>query len=225
MPWRASRPSLATSSSLQVNRLGMTLLVGLQLLEGLLGRGLDVGRVLELDDGERQAVDEHDDVGPLVRLALDHRELVDGQPVVGVGVVEVDEPGLVAGDAAVGARVLDVDAVDEQAVEAVVVLERGSGVSGDEDLLQRVVDRRRRQLRVDALERGAQTPREDDFGEVVALGRQLLGLDVRAVGDLVAELAQPGERRVFERRFHELGHSYLVAWPPEPPPRLIVRRV
>ena len=67
--------------------------------------------------------------GRSVGLALHHGELVDGQPVVGVGVVEVDEPGLVAGDAAVGPRVLDVDAVDEHAVEAVVVLERGSGVS------------------------------------------------------------------------------------------------
>ena len=135
--------------------------------------------------------------GRRLRLALDHGELVDRQPVVGLGVVEVDEPGLVAGDGAVRPRVLDVDAVDEQAMEAAVVLEQARALD-DEDLLERVVDRRRRQLGVDALERGAQTPREDDFGEVVPLGRQLLRLHVRAVGDLVAEFGQPGERRLFD---------------------------
>ncbi len=69
--------------------------------------------------------------------------------------------------------------------------------------------------RVDALERGAQAPREDDFGEVVALGRQLLGLHIRAEGDFVAEAVQPGERRFFDMRFDDgspgnlgpLGHG------------------
>ncbi len=98
-------------------------LVGLQLLEGLLGRGVLVGRVLELDDGERQPIDEDDDVRPLVDLALDHGELIDGEPVVGAWVVEVDEPDLVAGDAAVRPRVLHVDSVDEHAVEAMIVLD------------------------------------------------------------------------------------------------------
>ncbi len=45
-----------------------------------------VGGVLQLDDDERQAVDEEDDVRTPVRPALDDGELVDGQPVVGVGI-------------------------------------------------------------------------------------------------------------------------------------------
>ena len=183
---------------------GDLLLVGLHLVEGLPGRGLGVARVLELDDGQRQAVDEHDHVGPTVRLALHHRELVDRQPVVGCGVVEDDEPGLVAGDGAVGPCVLDVDTVDEQAVEAAVVLEQARALD-DKHLLQRVVERRRRQTRVDALERRAQTPREDDFGEVVPLGRQLLGLDVRPVGDLVAQFAEPRKSGFFHVRLDDRG--------------------
>src|SRR5665647_873517 len=95
---------------------GDLLLVGLELVEGLLDRRLLVGRVLELDDSERQPVDEDDHIGPLVDLALDHGELVDGEPVVGVDVVEVDEPGLVAGNRAVGPRVLHVDANDWLAI-------------------------------------------------------------------------------------------------------------
>ena len=81
---------------------GDLLLVGLELVESLFGRGLGVARVLQLDDGQRQTIDEHDHVGSPVRLALHHRELIDRQPVVGFRIIEVDEPGLVAGDRAVG---------------------------------------------------------------------------------------------------------------------------
>ena len=59
-------------------------------------------------------------------------------------------------------------------MEAAVVLEQARAL-GDEDLLERVVDRRGRQARVDALERGAQAPSEDDFGEVVALSAGFSG--------------------------------------------------
>ena len=80
---------------------GDLLLVGLKLVEGALDGGVLVGRVLEFDDAERQAVDEDDHVGPAVVLVLDDGELVDRQPVVVGGVVEVHQPDLVAGDGAV----------------------------------------------------------------------------------------------------------------------------
>ena len=73
-------------------------LVGLQLVEGAVERGVLVAGVLQFDHAERQAVDEDHDVGPAVRLVLDDRELVHRQPVVGVGVVEVDQPRLLAAD-------------------------------------------------------------------------------------------------------------------------------
>ena len=76
-------------------------LVGLQLVEGAVERGVLVAGVLEFDHAKRQAVDEDHDVGPAVRLVLDHGELVDRQPVIGVGVVEVDKPDLLAADGAV----------------------------------------------------------------------------------------------------------------------------
>lgn len=177
-------------------------LVGLQLLEGLLGGGVHVGGILEFDDRERQAIDEDDDVRPLRRLALHHRELIDGEPVVRVNVVEVDKPGLVASNAAIAPRVLDVDAVDEHAMKAVIVLNKARGIR-NEYLLERVVDRLRRQLQVDALECRAEPPRKDDFGEVVPLGGQLLRLDVRPVGELVPELAQPGEHGLFHLRLDD----------------------
>ncbi len=57
-------------------------LVGLELLERRPDRGVLVGRVLELDHRQRQAVDEQHDVRPAGVLVLDDGELVDGQPVV-----------------------------------------------------------------------------------------------------------------------------------------------
>ena len=77
------------------------LLVGLELVEGGPDGGVFVGRVLQLDDGERQAVDEEHDVRAAVVLAFDDGELVDGDEVVLLGVLEVDEPDAVAGDGAV----------------------------------------------------------------------------------------------------------------------------
>ncbi len=68
-------------------------LVGLELAEGVPHRGVLLGRVLELQDGQRQAVHEqHDLRAPLV-LAFHDGELVDRQPVVVGWVVEVEQSG------------------------------------------------------------------------------------------------------------------------------------
>jgi hypothetical protein len=58
---------------------------------------------------------------------LDDGELVDGEPVVVAGVVEVEEPGFVAADAAVLARHLNVHALDDHAVQAAVLLDERGG--------------------------------------------------------------------------------------------------
>ena len=91
------------------------LLVGLQLVEGVPDRGVLVAGVLQFDHAQRQAVDEHHDVGPAVVPGLDHRELVDHQPVVVVRVVVVDQPHAVARDGAVPAPVLDLDPIPQHA--------------------------------------------------------------------------------------------------------------
>ncbi len=70
-------------------------LVRLKLLERGIDGGLRVGHVLELKDGEGKAVDEDDGVRAAFRLA-ENGELVDGEPVVVRGVVEVDQTDLLA---------------------------------------------------------------------------------------------------------------------------------
>ena len=60
-------------------------LVSLELLPGALDGGVLVGRILEFDDAQREAVYEQHDVGSVRVLPLLDRELIDGEPVVGGG--------------------------------------------------------------------------------------------------------------------------------------------
>src|SRR5438270_110675 len=53
-------------------------LVGLQLVEGTVERGVLVAGVLQFDDAKRQPVDEDHNIRPALRLVFDHRVLVDG---------------------------------------------------------------------------------------------------------------------------------------------------
>ena len=71
---------------------------------------------------ERQAVHEQHHVRPPRVLAFDDGELVDGEPVVVVGIVEIDDPRLRAGDRAVLAAVLDRDAIHQHPVHRAVAL-------------------------------------------------------------------------------------------------------
>ena len=100
--------------------------------------------------------------GPALVAALDDRELVDREPVVGLGALEVDDARLRPGDRAVGPAVLHRHAVDEHPVERPVALEErrhrppGSACG----------TRRRRasagSAGVEARERRPQPPLEDD---------------------------------------------------------------
>ena len=96
-------------------------LVGLELIERPVDGRVLVAGVLQFDHGERQAVDEDHDVGPSVRVVLDDRELVDREPVVGVGVVEVDQPRLLAAHGSIGTSHLDRHALDEVAMQPPVL--------------------------------------------------------------------------------------------------------
>ena len=92
----------------------------------LRGGAFEVVRVLEFDDSQRQAVDEQRHVEPTLVFVLDHGELVDRQPVVGLPVVEVDCAGLRAPDRAVGGAVLHRHAFHQYAVKgAIAGLQRG----------------------------------------------------------------------------------------------------
>jgi hypothetical protein len=177
-----------------VNSDGDLLLVGLELVVGVLDGGVLVGHVLQLDDRERQTVDEHHQVGPPVVVALDDRELVDHQPVVLVGLVEVGQAQV--RDLGLAARTRDLhrEAVAQQLVERAVVGEQ-RGRAGVEELPHRLGDGRRRRVGVEVQQRLLQPAAQRHLRIVVALRARLARRDVRPQQALVAELREVLGRR------------------------------
>ncbi len=164
-------------------------LVGLELLEGGFQRGVLVGRVLQFDHADGQAVDEHHHVGAAILAVLDHRELVDGEPVVRADVIERDQPDLVALDDAVVAMELDIDAFGHQPMDAAVLLDErgrlrvehaGDGFGAGAG----------RNGWVQPIDGGFQPLAQDHVAVARALGAGGIGRDVGAVRGRVAEGAR-----------------------------------
>ena len=89
-------------------------------MPGRPNRGFLVRQVLELDQTERKAVDEQHDIGPPLALALDDGELIDCQPVVAGGVVEVHREALRSAHSPASTPVLNRYTLYEHAVERAV---------------------------------------------------------------------------------------------------------
>ena len=115
-------------------------LVRLELLERRPDRRVLVRRVLQLDDGKREAVHEEDDVGPPVVLRLDDRQLVHGEEGVPVDEVEFHDRRLRPPDGPVRLPHLDRHAVPEHPVERAVPRDERRPL-GPRDLPERVLDR------------------------------------------------------------------------------------
>ena len=181
-------------------------LVGLKLLEGLLrGRGF-VGKVLQFEHGDGQAVQKDDDVRAAQLVALLHGELVDGEPVVGGGVCEVRQPHLQPGDAAVLAPCLHVHAVSKRRMEGAVVFdERGAGRDGD--LAEGVGQRGLGRVRVDARQGVPQPRAQDDVLKALAQVGGGAGLDLRPEQHLVSQTAQEVERAGLDGVFVDEAHG------------------
>jgi hypothetical protein len=97
-------------------------LVGAELLVGSPDRRILIGGILQLDEAKRQAVHEHDDIRPTVVLAFDDRVLVQRQPVVRAGIVEIHQTHVAARDGAVGPWVFHFHAIAEHLVKSAVGL-------------------------------------------------------------------------------------------------------
>ena len=199
-------------------------LVGLQLLPRRPDGGVLVYRVLELDDAQGQAVDEQHDVGAAGVLVLRDSELVDRQPVVGGGIVEVDDSRLRPAHRAAVRAVLHGHAVDQHPVEgAVARLERRP--LRPRQLAKGVVQRLGGQTGVQLAEGVPQPPLQHDLPVVTTLGARRIRRDVRPVHDLPADIAQPVEGRFLNVGFGD-GHGVsqgLTILTSNPPKSLTLR--
>ena len=167
-------------------------LVGLKLLEGRRDGGVLVGGALQLDDGERQAVDEQHDVRPPFMLVLDHRELVDGKPVVARRFAEIEHANLCAADPALRVDVLHRHPGDEHPMEvAVPGLQRRPVRPGQsaQGVFERIVG----QVGIEPGEGGSQPGCQHHLAVIGAFRGRRVRRDVRAVEDRPVERRQPVE--------------------------------
>lgn len=164
---------------------GDVFFVGLELVVGVVDVGVFGGGVFEFDDGDGEAVEEEDDVGAAIGVFVDG-ELVDGEPVVLVGLLEVNQPDLVV-DSAVAVLVGDGDAIGEKFVESAIIFDQVLAFAAD-DLAQGFVDGVGGNVGVDADEGSVEPLGEDDFAIAVAFCGGFVGGDGGAVEDGVAKV-------------------------------------
>ena len=174
------------------------------MLEGRPDVGVLVGGVLQFDHRQRQAVDEQHHVRPARVLPFGDGELVDREPVVVVGALEVDHTRLRAGDRAVLAPVLDGDAVHQHAMKSAVAFDAAMAHRSHE-LPEGVLQRLARQVRVEGFKSAAQPGFENrvTVAWIYALRATLAGGDVGTVKHGVAKSAEPFERGLFDDGFAE----------------------
>ena len=99
-------------------------LVIFDLLDRLPDCGILVGRVFQLDDAERQPVDKDHNIGAAALLPFDDGKLIDRQPVVVLGPLEIDDLRLGTGNRPVQPRVFDIDAINEHTMQRTVADEQ-----------------------------------------------------------------------------------------------------
>lgn len=94
--------------------------VGLKLVVGSPDGGLFVGRVFQLDNNQGQTVDEEHDVRPTKLSSFHHCELIDGEPVVVLGILKVQHADQGAGNGAIGSAVFHRHTLGEHPMESTV---------------------------------------------------------------------------------------------------------
>ncbi len=186
-----------------MKQIGNLLLVSLQLIESLPQVGVHIGGVLQLQQHQRQAVDEQDDVGATSVLRPLNAELIDRQPVVAAHIRPVNQPHEIAPGFAI-LLVLHRHTADQQAMEQAV---RGKLNRQPEIhyLLERILACSQRHLGIELGDGGAQAFRQYDLAITLALRAATVMGDIRAVKVRVTQLAQPFECFFFKLVF---GHSY-----------------
>src|SRR6185312_17355694 len=97
------------------------------LVESARDGGVFIADIFEFNDAQRQAIDEDKNVRAPIVAIFNDGELVDGGPVVVVGIIEVNELDLIVGDGAVFSLVFGGYAFNQHLVKAAVVLNQAGG--------------------------------------------------------------------------------------------------
>ena len=181
--------------------------VGLKLLPGRPEGSVLVRWILELDDAQRQAIEEQHHVGPAIVLILCDGELVDRQPVVAVGIVEVDDLHLRPANGARVRPVLHGHTLHQHPVKgAVAGIQRGPLRS--DQLAKGILQCVGGQVRVQSGQGIAQAPRQHHFAVIGPLCTRRIGGDVESVSHLPADIRQPFQGDLLDVGFGEGGRAH-----------------
>ena len=145
-------------------------------------------------------------------LVLDNGELIDCQPVVVGGIVEIDHAGLCASYRSVCLVVFHRHTIHKQAVKGAVAGLQRSPFRAVQ-LAKGVVQCLNWKCWVQLSEGVLQALFQHHLAVVGPLGVGRIGGDIGTVGNLPAEGFQPAERGVFDDRFGKGEHALM------PPPR------
>lgn len=184
-------------------------LVGLQLRVGAPDRRVLIGRVLQLDQAQRQPVDENHDVRPPVVLPLDHCELLQRQPVVRTHLAEIRQPHMVTRDAAIQARVFHRHAIAQHPMKCAIGLRQRRRAHA-QHLAQSLLPRVLGNGRVQSPDCRAQAPHQHHVAKRSPLRRRFARRKLRAVPDRITQLAEPFKGGVFDDGFVEAHECFSV---------------
>ena len=199
------RPVRDDQQLVGLEHVGDLLFVGLNLVVGLPDVGVLVSRVLQLDEGQRQAVDEQDDVWATSMVRAFDGELVDGPELVARRFSPIDQAYEVADRFAV-LLVLHRHAPHQQLVESAVGRQQGWNAKVQYPL-QGVFTGTGGNVGVQALDGFAQAKRQHHLAIVGTLGVGAIVGDVVAGVDRIAQLGEPAQGFLFELVF---GHRLIV---------------
>ena len=163
---------------------------------------------LQLDEDQRQAVDEADQIGAPVVVRHAHAldlQLAHGEEAVAAGVAEVDHLRARVPRLAGCVAPLDRHAAADEAVELAVVLEQRAGEVDARELLDGLLARRLRQVRVEPRQRRAQVAHQHHLALGRAAQRALRPEGLRVVG----VDALPAERLLADARRRSAGPAGL----------------
>ena len=183
--------------------------VGLHLVPGAAQGGVRVAGVLQLQQGDRQPVEEDDDVGPTVLAGLHDGELVHDEPVVARRLLPVDQPHQRGADLAGSRTVLDRHAAGEQLVHT-LVLRQGVLRLRTQQPSDGLLDHARGQVGVDAKIGVAQASGQDDLVVRRALLGCAPGREHGAGQGGVAQRAEPVESGLLNDALGDPAAAHVV---------------
>ena len=168
-----------------------------------------VGRVLQLDQHQRQAVDEQDDVGPARVVRPGDGKLVDRQPFIARRISPVNQAYEVASRFAVKG-VLHRHACHQQSMELPVGGQQHRSAQVHH-LLDGIFTRCLRHVGVQRRNSLAEPLDQQHLAVVAAFGGAAIRRKLRAKPVLVAHVGQPAQGLLFELVF---GHGlFTLRWP------------